>query len=67
MTSQVRPLRLEHQRLMHDELIDNFIIPTCINCESWDYDKDHCGKYQQKPPAQIIVKACPEWVPEIPF
>lgn len=49
----------------------------CLNCEHWceivdavtstERQYNHCGKYQQLPPDEIIVLGCPEHVQAIPF
>lgn len=42
---------------------------NCLNCMNWDNKNDQCGKYNVKPPAEIIINSCPEYVDgmEIPF
>lgn len=45
-------------------------IPTCsncLNCDSWDGDKEECKKYKARPPLKTIVDGCPEWKIDIPF
>lgn len=34
---------------------------NCLNCMSWDYGNDYCGKYKAKPPTEVIVNSCPEY------
>lgn len=33
---------------------------NCLNCTHWDYGKDQCGKFNAKPPTDIIVYSCPQ-------
>lgn len=47
-------MREVFDRLRFDEL---FV--TCLSCQYWDHKGDQCGKYQQKPPAKVIVAGCP--------
>lgn len=49
-------------RLRFDEL---FV--TCLSCVHWDEPGDKCGKYQQKPPAKVIVVGCPSLEPKRPW
>jgi hypothetical protein len=42
---------------------------TCLNCMYWKPEQDLCGKWNAKPPAEIIVFSCPDYKDdgEIPF
>jgi hypothetical protein len=42
---------------------------NCLNCTQWDFGKDECGKYKSKPPTEVIVYSCPDYVDNegIPF
>lgn len=42
---------------------------NCLNCTNWDYSKDMCGKFNLKPPTDIIVYSCPDYTDndDIPF
>lgn len=40
---------------------------SCLNCEYWDKSKELCSTYAIKPPIQVIVIGCAEWLGEIPF
>ena len=69
------------QRMANDfsfgfkELIEKYmqdrsdVFPSCISCIHWNEQYEGCNKFQQKPPAKIIVNACPEYEDhqEIPF
>lgn len=49
-------------------LLNSNAIQSCLNCISWDKEKDQCDEYKAKPPAQIIVYSCgPGWEADIPF
>lgn len=50
-----------------DFLIDREIWPTCINCDNFNEEEEKCKLYDQRPPARVIVKGCPQWIPIIPF
>lgn len=59
-----------------DRQIENYIkqpaaypFQTCLNCMFWKHTEDICGKYNAKPPAEIIVFSCPDYKDdgEIPF
>lgn len=39
---------------------------TCLNCHYWNKEQDLCGKFNQRPPAKIIVSGCEEHT-DIPF
>lgn len=47
----------------------NFPFQNCLNCKHWKFDKDLCGKYNAKPPTEIIVYSCPAYedFDDIPF
>ncbi len=42
---------------------------NCLNCMNWKYDLDLCGKYNLKPPTDILINSCPDYQDdgEIPF
>lgn len=40
---------------------------TCLNCEYWDKEKEHCKAFSARPPLAVIVVGCPVWLGEIPF
>lgn len=39
---------------------------TCLNCHYWNKEQDICGKFNQRPPAKIIISGCEEHT-DIPF
>jgi hypothetical protein len=34
------------------------IYQNCLNCKFWNYGGDKCGKFNAKPPAEIIIYSC---------
>lgn len=46
-----------------------FPYQNCLNCKFWDINKDLCGKYNSRPPTEIIVYSCPQYEDneDIPF
>lgn len=67
MTSQEHRLSVQTEKKLHEELINGMIIRSCLNCVNYSLQSDLCVKFNAKPPARVIVFACDEWVPEIPF
>ena len=65
MTSQdqARQGQLEMQRNM----IKAAKWTTCLNCEYWDHDLAQCGKFEARPPAEVVVIGCEHWLDVIPF
>ena len=53
--------------IAHGEMIRMFLFRSCINCSNWQHEKDKCGKYDEKPPATIIVYGCDDWDIDLPF
>lgn len=45
------------------------MMKSCLNCTFWREDTEICGKFNQRPPAPIIVNACKEYsdCDDIPF
>lgn len=39
---------------------------TCLNCHHWQDKIEMCGKFNQRPPATVIVSGCNEHT-DIPF
>lgn len=48
---------------------NNHPFQNCLNCRSWNFKQDLCGKYNAKPPTEIIVYSCPAYEDneDIPF
>lgn len=56
------------QAIMHQEFLDRQVLQSCLNCESWDDDKETCMLFKERPPARVIVFSCgDQWLGEIPF
>lgn len=47
-------------------LFDNGWFSTCLNCHYWKDKEEMCSKYNQRPPAKIIISGCEEHT-DIPF
>lgn len=63
-------LKSETSDLLHRELVNQFIVKSCINCLSFDHRKtETCLFYpgNPRPPASVIVYGCPSWELDIPF
>ena len=45
------------------------VYQNCLNCTGWNHGKDICGKFNAKPPAEVIVYSCEAYEDndEIPF
>lgn len=59
--------RAEHVRKSQKALVDTFTWECCPNCEHWDSKTEFCGKYQMRPPANVIVIGCVDYDAGIPF
>lgn len=46
-----------------------FLYRNCLNCTHWDLGKDLCGKFNSRPPTEIIVYSCPQYEDnsDVPF
>ncbi len=54
--------------IMQQELLDNDVLHSCLNCEYWIEKDDKCERYNLTPPPKIIVFSCGEgWTYRIPF
>ena len=62
-------LRSSIANLIHRYLTGSNPYKNCLNCTHWDYGKDQCGKFNAKPPTDIIVYSCPQYEDndDIPF
>jgi len=61
------PTQFEQHELLHKELLSNFIVHSCINCDDFNEANETCSQVNQRPPAKIVVFGCPKWTPSIPF
>jgi hypothetical protein len=41
--------------------------PSCLNCEHFEEEAEHCKLYKIRPPARIIAYSCPSWDQLLPF
>lgn len=48
-------------------LMDNGYFTTCLNCDHWQDNPELCKKFNQRPPAKVIVVGCEEHSDSIPF
>lgn len=64
------------RRELHKALIDQVVVPSCINCGHWSANdaepppegtRNWCTKFNQYPPETIIVLSCDSWMMDIPF
>ena len=47
-------------------LMEQGYFSTCLNCHHWQSETEICGKFNQRPPAKIIVSGCEEHT-DVPF
>ena len=73
-TSKIREgkeieLRSSIANLIHRYLTGSNPYKNCLNCTHWDYGKDQCGKFNAKPPTDVIVYSCSQHEDndEVPF
>ncbi len=53
---------------LFDRVIDEIKRQCCPNCMNWNKYKELCIKYNQRPPAEVIVRGCESFEEdEIPF
>jgi len=57
----------EHMSTMHKAMIKSHNFRSCLNCDNWSNDKQECSKFNAKPPADVIVFSCEEWLMQLPF
>lgn len=48
-------------------LEDHGVVRNCLNCEHFSPSREICTRWDQRPPAHIIARGCPDWEQEIPF
>lgn len=63
----------EIAQALHSILIASGVLHTCTNCRHW-HDmgavpphSEACTKFDQRPPATVIVEGCGHWEQDIPF
>jgi hypothetical protein len=58
----------EVSNLLLDRLLGNDTIHSCLNCARFAHNTNTCLKWEQTPPAKVIVYSCGSgWEPDIPF
>lgn len=54
--------------MLFAELVETLIIRSCLNCLHFEEAKEHCGIYNMRPPARVIVFSCKDqWEMDVPF
>lgn len=81
---QARPSlhRLATEMKLHQKMVENGILPSCISCEHWGMNQttiqrgpdgtkppkeEVCRLYSMRPPAEVIVMGCDQWEWDLPF
>lgn len=56
-------------QVLADAMVGELDVRTrnCANCDNYNHKAEICAKYNTRPPCQVIVTGCPEWVDSIPF
>jgi hypothetical protein len=58
----------EYNKQMFNNLVNEIKRQCCPNCLHWIKNTETCMKYNQRPPAKVIVKGCESFEEdEIPF
>lgn len=81
-TSTIKEQPIAFRILLHKELIDHGILPSCLNCEHsntdgkmtvWsppkptDPERVGCNLYKQFPPLSVVVVGCENYRQAVPF
>ena len=37
------------------------VIPSCMTCNNFEEETEHCRLFQQRPPARVIAYGCEYW------
>lgn len=54
--------------IMHQEFLDQQVLRSCLNCDSFRQETETCTFFNARPPAKVIVLSCGDaWIGEIPF
>ncbi len=64
---QVSKLSTQARQALHQFLVSQHTVQSCINCEFMDKKQTLCTLYKAQPPIQVIVFGCEKWEGEIPF
>lgn len=57
----------EAKRMVQNDQINSFCWLSCINCAKFSPHTEQCLKFNEKPPAKVIVHGCQYWEMDIPF
>jgi len=49
------------------KVIEALVWRSCLNCEDWMNVSEECKRFCTRPPCEVIVYGCSEWIAEIPF
>jgi len=54
---------------LFDKKSTDFPYQNCLNCKHWAYGKDMCGKFNAKPPTEVLIYSCEAYEDDfdIPF
>jgi hypothetical protein len=56
------------EQLLHEELIKNYVIRSCINCSNFIKLTERCTLAPTYGlPAKVVVFGCPKWDMDLPF
>lgn len=58
---EVHDIRYSIQVAVTNALSSIDLYESCLTCEHFNASNEICGKFGQRPPARIIVNACPEY------
>jgi hypothetical protein len=68
MAHVIKPVPMlsrEAAEFLHQDLVKRQVIMSCLNCDEWTGIS--CSKYRMMPPPEVLVFACENWCPDIPF
>lgn len=64
----MRALKTETSYELHRELVNAFVVPSCLNCMFFSAKTEQCGEFKMRPPVQVLVFSCKtNWMEDIPF
>lgn len=72
MTNKVEPDSLTERQKAFRVVLKQAILShehkCCLNCENWIAPREFCAKWNERPPAGVIVLSCGDsWMGGIPF
>lgn len=54
-----------HHSAYQKEVIHSLLWNSCINCANFNKESEVCNKFNARPPAEIIVIGCGEYIIDI--